>query len=152
MAKLYHGNRSASRTRGCADRGRPASTGWREDYSRLSGKKTVTLSAMTCSRCHKSERIPGQRWCRACLTAYQRERRAQGRGTGHAEPQTALTDVLRNNVSAPAIPPAPVPAVVNTNGHIHDAIAVPVIPSPSCINNELSIEYQKHLASIINGV
>jgi hypothetical protein len=107
---------------------------------------------MNCSRCAKAERILGQRWCRSCLTAYQRERRAQGRGTGDAEPQTALTDVLHNNVSAPAIPPTPVPAVVNTNGRVHDAIAIPAKPSTSMVNYELSIEYQKHLASIINGV
>ena len=33
--------------------------------------------SMTCSRCMRGERITGQRWCRACLTAYARERRAR---------------------------------------------------------------------------
>jgi hypothetical protein len=104
-----------------------------------------------CSRCRKSERIPGQRWCRACLTAYQRERRAKSLGPDHAEPQSALTDIPDNDFSAPAIPPAPVPAVVNTNGRVHDAIAIPAKPSTAMVNYELSMEYQKHLTRIING-
>jgi hypothetical protein len=32
-----------------------------------------------CSRCYRAEPLKGQRWCRSCLTAYQRERRARMR-------------------------------------------------------------------------
>jgi hypothetical protein len=32
---------------------------------------------MSCSRCSHPERIPRQRWCRKCLPAYARERRAR---------------------------------------------------------------------------
>jgi hypothetical protein len=32
---------------------------------------------MTCSRCSGAEQIPGQRWCRRCLSAYAGERRAR---------------------------------------------------------------------------
>src|SRR5262250_607803 len=30
---------------------------------------------MLCSKCGKTDRIANQRWCRGCLTAYQRQRR-----------------------------------------------------------------------------
>jgi hypothetical protein len=30
-----------------------------------------------CTRCQVNPRLPGQRWCRDCLSQYQRERRAQ---------------------------------------------------------------------------
>jgi hypothetical protein len=54
---------------------------------------------MTCSRCKDAERIPGQRWCRPCLTIYQRERRAR-----KATPDD----------SAPVVADPPKPAVACT--------------------------------------
>src|SRR5690348_6959630 len=35
----------------------------------------VSIRSMLCSNCHTAERIRGQRWCRECLTSYQRQRR-----------------------------------------------------------------------------
>jgi len=55
---------------------------------------------MACLRCGKVERIPGQRWCRACLTVYARERRARMRQP--PEPCGSL-DARRDD--APAIAP-----------------------------------------------
>ena len=34
---------------------------------------------MTCSQCSRADRLPGQRWCRVCLTAYARDWRARRR-------------------------------------------------------------------------
>jgi hypothetical protein len=44
----------------------------------------TTPPALLCSRCHQAERRPGQRWCRDCLYAYKRDRRARLRAL--AEP------------------------------------------------------------------
>jgi hypothetical protein len=35
-----------------------------------------------CTRCMVLERLPGQKWCRPCMSSYQRERRAKLRGGG----------------------------------------------------------------------
>jgi hypothetical protein len=45
------------------------------------GSYVIQLVGCLCSRCQTAERIPGQRWCRECLTAYQRQRRHQARST-----------------------------------------------------------------------
>ena len=52
--------------------------------------------ALPCSRCKVADRLPGQRNCRACLTTYQRERRARLRllAGGHDD-GTALAGALR---------------------------------------------------------
>jgi hypothetical protein len=49
-------------------------------------------SQMLCSKCHTAERIPGQRWCRECLTAYQRQRR---------ERSSPVPKAVRGNVIHP---------------------------------------------------
>lgn len=50
-----------------------------------------------CTRCRECPRLPGQRWCRACLTEAQRNRRARVRATGQSveitEPATAQRSV-----------------------------------------------------------
>jgi hypothetical protein len=47
--------------------------------SKQLGPAAVTLVVMRWLRCGDADRIMRQRWCRACLTAYARERRARFR-------------------------------------------------------------------------
>lgn len=43
------------------------------------GTTAPAETSTTCSKCHAASRLPGQRWCRGCLTAAQRARRAAAR-------------------------------------------------------------------------
>jgi hypothetical protein len=54
-----------------------------------------------CSRCHQADRLPHQRWCRACLTAYKRDRRARLRG------EVTGADVPTPGQAEEAVTPAP---------------------------------------------
>jgi hypothetical protein len=64
----YHATRPTNELRENHD----APDGVRQPCSQI-----VILGAMTCSRCSNAERIPGQRWCRRCLSVYAGERRAR---------------------------------------------------------------------------
>lgn len=44
-----------------------------------------------CTRCQHNSRLPGQRWCRQCLTASQRDRRAAQRAAQADDATTAVT-------------------------------------------------------------
>ncbi len=59
-------------------------------------------SPLWCTRCEVNPRVPGQRWCRECLSHYQRERRTR---------QTP-TSVIQAEIHAmPQVTPAPVPVL-----------------------------------------
>jgi hypothetical protein len=75
---------------------------------------------MQCSRCRTAERLQGQRWCRRCLTSYQRERRAKTRGKSGtpfresaAAPsscgQTAAASTIRESSTTVPAPPGDKP-------------------------------------------
>ena len=91
-----------------------------------------------CKRCQNAPRLPGQRWCRACLTAAQRQRRAARRAAqaeaslpGHPAPspvsppvtqtsaQTlqAVTHPLQAPQHLPQAPTAPVQAPAPPRSH-----------------------------------
>jgi hypothetical protein len=44
---------------------------------------------LACSRCHEEPRLPGQRWCRRCLTTAQRARRGARRAAKASETSDA---------------------------------------------------------------
>jgi len=44
-----------------------------------------------CTRCQNAPRLPGQRWCRSCLTQSQRERRAAKRAAQAAVASAGVT-------------------------------------------------------------
>jgi hypothetical protein len=60
-----------------------------------------------CSRCHQAPRLTRQRWCRTCLTAYKRDRRArlQARGTGADGPTSGQAEEAVTH--APLLPETP---------------------------------------------
>jgi hypothetical protein len=67
---------------------------------------------LLCTRCHTTPRLPKQRWCRQCLTATQRARRAAQRGAQaadtsgsvtHAAPQAMPGGVQEPPPAAPAL-------------------------------------------------
>jgi hypothetical protein len=79
---------------------------------------------MLCSKCHTEERIPGQRWCRECLTAYQRNRRATlkaGRITAEQGDRDALKTasviqlVVAQSVIREGVAPKPVTQLAPTD-------------------------------------
>src|SRR5262245_2447231 len=55
----------------------------------VDGQETRTAplakDARVCNRCRREPRIRGQRWCRQCRTAAQRDRRARMRVEGRQE-------------------------------------------------------------------
>ncbi len=67
-------------------------------------------TAPLCTHCQGNPRLPGQRWCRQCLTAAQRDRRAAQRATQVDEAPTPVThaeiqgmpSVTRGDAQAPA--------------------------------------------------
>ncbi len=50
-----------------------------ETVEKLVGATASAEPGTTCSKCHAAPRLPGQRWCRCCLTGAQRARRAAAR-------------------------------------------------------------------------
>jgi hypothetical protein len=79
----------------------------------LVGVAASAETGTTCSKCHTAPRLPGQRWCRSCLTGAQRARRAAARAARAprfpgvtptpriaAGPTTSLPAVTRG-ISAP---------------------------------------------------
>lgn len=50
----------------------------------------------SCSRCHAYPRIPGQRWCKQCFTAYRRHARAKTKASPvHVPPMPAEPPTVR---------------------------------------------------------
>ena len=70
----------------------------------MDGQKTRTTplanDARVCNRCQQEPRIPGQRWCRACRTSAQRERRARMRAEGREQGRAVAVQSSR---LAPAV-------------------------------------------------
>ena len=81
---------------------------------------------MRCSRCRTADRLQGQRWCRSCLTAYQRERRTK--------------TMSRSAAPVPSLPELAAPAVGAIPAELRKRMPT-----------ELTTEYQIYLARIING-
>lgn len=76
-----------------------------------------------CSRCGERPRLARQRWCRACLTAAQRERRAARRAEGQS--RAALAGAATMPLSSPR-------AVAETGGTgdppSHPSLVAPGVP------------------------
>jgi len=75
-----------------------------------------------CTRCQANPRLPKQRWCRQCLTAAQRERRAAQSAAQADEAPAPVTHARRQ--AMPAVTQAPVPvrpaaAQGHTEAHQH---------------------------------
>ena len=56
-------------------------------------KADAMIDEKFCSRCQARFRVPGQRWCRPCLTAYARQWREQKRAATQSQPRAQ--DVTR---------------------------------------------------------
>ena len=64
--------------------------------------RLYNTSQTLCSRCELNSRVTGQRWCRACLSQYQRERRAQ---------QTPVSVIQAEIHTMPQVTPAKAPVL-----------------------------------------
>jgi hypothetical protein len=70
-------------------------------------------TAPHCTRCQDNPRLPGQRWCRVCLTAAQRQRRTARRA---AQAETALPG---HTAPSPVSPPVTQPSAQGLQGVTH---------------------------------
>ena len=61
--------------------------------------------ALPCTRCQVNHRIPGQRWCRQCLTASQKQRRAARRAEPEAAPPIPVTHAATQRLPGVTHPP-----------------------------------------------
>lgn len=92
-----------------------------------------------CTRCQVNPRLPKQRWCRQCLTAAQRQRRAAQQATpapGASSPVThaALQAIIQ---AIPRVTQAPAPARPEAKRGLTEA---PQAPKPSSTGARAPIE------------
>src|SRR5689334_5005055 len=80
---------------------------------------------MLCSKCHTANRVPGQRWCRECLTEYQRQRRQRTRST---------LETIHHNLEASSLGRQPHPLPYENGGaQRSEAVAMPSVIHPAAL-------------------
>jgi hypothetical protein len=96
-----------------------------------------------CTRCQVNPRVPGQRWCRACLTASQKQRRAAQCAAVEEDTPTPVTHAETQEL----------PGVTHVSQALQDPTPVSAAPpsltlpvDPQALQQVLAIQLQAFLA------